>query len=801
MNFLRRKASTPAADELSDEIQESVADSLFVSDSSPVSYDPQSIVSTQSPESVAASSATPKRKRTFFSQKKAAAKAAPVPPSRSPLDPRRQASRARAPLRESQSVSGSDDEHYEQIIAVIGRSPRPLPLLGRLPGSRQTLVAVGVAGVMLVSSGLTAAYGMFESNEAQRRVELSTTIEMLTQRLLAATQYAVVGGAGAIDRVAQSRDELREQLRLLTEGDTLHAGLPLASSTAMTELDSNVRAIGPSVDRIVALAASLKQLDDINSTLEVSTRRMYLGSEQLITLMQANGSLSIQISALNHIKTLSERLRRNGSALLLGSSVRPEALSELQTDTASIRATIKALTAGDERVGMPPVTVVQEATILSELNKTFTEDFARALDFLEKNSRDIVTARQNQSQLAVDSERARVAARALTRELAERKGESILVLYAAGVLGVLAIGCLALGAMVSNRATRLDAWETAFKNMVNEHEIIKLMTAVKQLEDRDLTVSFTSDLRAMDRITGGLRSSVDEAVSAIRKAVETVKKEAEATRGQVLGSVEASRALEASNESQAREIGSAGAQVRDLTGAIESVATSTASAADVAHSTKDASNQGAHVVAQTNEKMAEIRQVMQDVLKAVKHLGETSSEISQIVEDVDQITDLTQVLALNASLEAAKAGAAGQGFLVLADEVSRLATRSETSLRTITALVSRIQGETAQAIRTVEDSVSSVVSGAQLAEAADAQLRRISVLADQMSELMQQIQSKSTAQASSASSVRSSMDKLQGISQSVERSVAEMATAVRRIDTSMQTLDNTVGKFVTDARG
>ena len=189
---------------------------------------------------------------------------------------------------------------------------------------------------------------------------------------------------------------------------------------------------------------------------------------------------------------------------------------------------------------------------------------------------------------------------------------------------------------------------------------------------------------------------------------------------------------------------------------------------------------------------------MQEVLKSVKHLGESSHEIGQIVEAIDKITDRTQVLAVNASLEAAKAGAAGQGFQIIAAEVNRLSEQSNEALKSITALVQRIQAETGVTIKVVEESTSNVIEGARLSEIATAKLSDIEKVSDELSALMNEIGVQSQNQTANASVVSSYMDRLSDLSREFQASVISVVDGVQQIDASMGSLKNTVSIFQTD---
>jgi hypothetical protein len=238
----------------------------------------------------------------------------------------------------------------------IGAKPMPLPVIGAMPVRRQYTAAIVLMGGSFVVAGGLAAAGFLNAGQDQRRAEITTRIEMLSQRMLAAAQYAVVGGIEGLDRVKDSREELAKQFSLLTNGDQSLEAMAIQENVTLTKLDGILKRMYPTVDRIIELSPGLQALGDTNRKLEASTRAMYLTSEQMISLMQTNGSPSIHLSALNHLKALSERMRRNGSNVLLSADVRIEALGELETDFRSVRTTLETLKSGDPQQGIPPVT-------------------------------------------------------------------------------------------------------------------------------------------------------------------------------------------------------------------------------------------------------------------------------------------------------------------------------------------------------------------------------------------------------------------------------------------------------------
>lgn len=455
---------------------------------------------------------------------------------------------------------------------------------------------------------------------------------------------------------------------------------------------------------------------------------------------------------------------------------------------------LESLRDGSEALGMEALSSDTDVKILEDINDAVLH-IEEVNIFLQDRAPQIIEARANVSALMIAAESALASSDRFITKMTEESKDSLQALYSALGLLTLAAAGLALIGVVNNRLNRIDAWSTAFKNKTNERDIIDFMSEILPLELGDLTVSFTNNTGAMEGITGGIRSSVSEAVISLRDAMSTVVSTTNSVMNNVSQSVAGSRDLSDSNARQAEEIQDVVGRVADLTSAIEQVTGDTNRATSMTEAAKFASDTGARVVSQTNEKMTEIRANMQDVLKSVKHLGETSHEIGTIVEAIETITDRTQVIAVNASLEAAKAGAAGHGFSVLAGEVNRLAEQSNEALRTITALVQRIQGETAQTIRAVEDSTNNVVEGARLSEAANAELTKISRLSESLQQIMKEIHRQSESQSSNAGSVRESMGRLVSLSRNFQASVEQMVHGVESIDASMGTLQSTVSIF------
>ena len=206
-------------------------------------------------------------------------------------------------------------------------------------------------------------------------------------------------------------------------------------------------------------------------------------------------------------------------------------------------------------------------------------------------------------------------------------------------------------------------------------------------------------------------------------------------------------------------------------------------------------HKGGEAVRRTIDGMNTIRETIQDTSKRIKRLGESSQEIGNIVELINDIAEQTNILALNASIQASMAGEAGRGFAVVADEVQRLAERSTNATKQIEVLVRTIQADTNEAVVSMERSTTDVVGGALLAENAGAALEEIEQVSNQIASLVQNISESSREQSKAAEAVTSNTDVLQKINSQTASSTAETTDSIRKLAELASQLRESVSGF------
>jgi twitching motility protein PilJ len=333
---------------------------------------------------------------------------------------------------------------------------------------------------------------------------------------------------------------------------------------------------------------------------------------------------------------------------------------------------------------------------------------------------------------------------------------------------------------------RRAAAAQAAQNERNQQAIMTLLDEMSSLADGDLTVHAT----VTEDITGAIADSINYAVEALRELVTTINESAIMVDGAAKQTEGTARQLAAASEAQSKQIDSASRSIGRMASSIEEVSGNAERSSDVARHSVAVAHKGGDAVRRTIEGMNAIRETIQDTSKRIKRLGESSQEIGNIVELINDIADQTNILALNAAIQASMAGEAGRGFAVVADEVQRLAERSTNATKQIEMLVRTIQADTNEAIVSMERSTTDVVGGALLAENAGAALEEIEQVSNQIATLVQNISSSAREQAKAAAAVNRSMDVLKEINGETAAStsattssiskLAELATQLRR---------------------
>jgi len=360
-------------------------------------------------------------------------------------------------------------------------------------------------------------------------------------------------------------------------------------------------------------------------------------------------------------------------------------------------------------------------------------------------------------------------------------------------LVVAALLLLSVLAIIHSKAAVFErtSVEQSQQNERNQQAILRLLDELGSLADGDLTVEAT----VTEDITGAIADSINYAIEKLRELVATINETAIQVDSAAKQTESTATHMARAAENQALEINAATGSVVSMASSIEEVSGNAERSSDVARHSVDVAHKGGEAVRRTIDGMNTIRETIQDTSKRIKRLGESSQEIGNIVELINDIAEQTNILALNASIQASMAGEAGRGFAVVADEVQRLAERSTNATKQIEVLVRTIQSDTNEAVVSMERSTTDVVGGALLAENAGAALDEIEQVSNQIANLVQNISNSARQQAAAAADVTRRTTRLKEIGVQTGKATSATAAAISKLSGLASQLRQTVAGF------
>ena len=333
--------------------------------------------------------------------------------------------------------------------------------------------------------------------------------------------------------------------------------------------------------------------------------------------------------------------------------------------------------------------------------------------------------------------------------------------------------------------------EAEFRAKRDQDAIIRLMDELTEFSNGDLTV----EAQVTEDFTGAIADSVNYAIESMRELVGTINR----TSTQVSNASNSTRLIaeqmQNSSTEQAQKIHSIAKIISDMVRSLDRVAMSTNDSAEIARNSVKIAREGAQQVRNTINGMNNIRGNIQETRTLIKRLGESSQEIGNIVEIIKSIADQTNILALNAAIQANSAGEAGRGFAVVADEVQRLAERSSNATKRIEGLVKTIQNDTNAAVASMERSTKEVVDGANIAEEAGTALSKIEDVSTSLASLIERVSESTRKVSTMAENIASDMSQINKMAVTTTENVIKTSDSIENLSILSQELKNSVSGF------
>jgi len=686
----------------------------------------------------------------------------------------------------TEKVTGkSGGEHTAMIMQKVrklaDKEPGKAPLIGQLPVEKQYLYSGGTLIVSLLLAAGFTIYSLVQLDNRAGYEARSGELKVLSQRLPLTAQQSVLGNADAFKKLAEGKASFEQTLTGLAEGDGDVPATRGAASESLANINEQWKKIDPQVRQILSQQKNLVSLNENVKRINALSLDLQEVAEQLASQLADSGGGVREVSRANHLVMLSQRLPKNANLLLSADLIDPEVVLQLEKDTTSFRDTVQSLMGGAASRNEDSLMT------LEDLGGNMG-DMVEAVGEVLANTQPLLQSKVAANNLFVGSDALLADTERLSQDYQSVGGMSYLL---AASFGLLAVASLVMLGLVNINETKSRARKSEEENSRNQEAILRLMDELGELAEGNLTInaSVTED------ITGAVADSINYTVEELRTLVRGINNatvqmdQAASEAGQV------SETLQQAARRQTEEIEETSAAVVNLAQSVQKVSGNAAESARVAEQSLAAAEKGQQAVANAISSMNTLREQIQETSKRIKRLGESSQEIGEIVELISDITEQTNVLALNAAIQAASAGEAGRGFSVVAEEVQRLAERSADATKQIAAIVKTIQSDTHDTVAAMEISTQGVVEGAKLSDAAGQTLAEIGDVSKTLAELIADISSATQSQAESTAKVAETMQDIKAISAQTSTGTQQTAESIGGMKQLAQDLKNSVAGF------
>ncbi|KRI50664.1 methyl-accepting chemotaxis protein [Acinetobacter pittii] len=658
----------------------------------------------------------------------------------------------------------------EQFASLFGESEKSKPIL------YAALLCFVIALVSL-------AYLFYNVPRHNQLIRSLGELRLLSQTISKqATEATESGSQEAITKLQQSQKDFNENL---LEIENIHG----KSTDEYQKVQVMWTELSKNIDLISAHQKVLNQLYDTNISISETVPEIQAEYNLMVDQMARQGLPSSQVIIAKNQVFIAERILRSINSVLSGTDGNVST-SDFGVDIDTFGTYLNAELNGNAELGVDRIADPALRESLESIKSEYDKVLKSAAATVLKNGNQIVNVRQASSQIFSKSDvmldnLGHLSDVARKNWLTLLLGAVLISSLAGLIFSVFKLITLR-SVMDKQRVTRLqDEYDR------NQNAILRLLDEIADLADGDLRSYAT----VSEDFTGAIADSINFAIDQLRDLVSRIHETSQEVARYTQDTQSITNQLAEASEHQAQEIAGASTAMNEMAQSIDQVSSNASESAEVAERSVQIASNGAQVVNRSIEGMDTIREQIQETSKRIKRLGESSQEIGNIVSLINDIADQTNILALNAAIQASMAGEAGRGFAVVADEVQRLAERSASATKQIETLVKTIQTDTNEAVISMEQTTTEVVRGANLAKDAGIALDEIQKVSGDLANLIASISDAAKLQSASASHIATTMTVVQEITSQTTTATFDTARSVSELANMAESLRESVTDF------